>query len=54
MAADCDEDFRDPEVRAATKTKIFLSYTSNLISSGLREHIRCGGGRYKQHPGRGA
>eukprot|EP00897_Mesotaenium_endlicherianum_P006260 jgi/Mesen1/5662/ME000286S04869 len=30
----------DPAVRAATKCKIFLGFTSNLVSSGLRETIR--------------
>ncbi len=30
----------DPEIRAQTKCKIFLGYTSNLVSSGLRESIR--------------
>lgn len=30
----------DPKVRQETKCKIFLGYTSNLVSSGLREIIR--------------
>lgn len=30
----------DPATRAATKCNIFLGYTSNLVSSGLREIIR--------------
>ncbi|GAA5874631.1 hypothetical protein JCM16303_002930 [Sporobolomyces ruberrimus] len=30
----------DPTVRASTKCSIFLGYTSNLVSSGLREIIR--------------
>jgi len=34
------EELRDPEVRKATKCKIFFGYTSNLISSGTREQIR--------------
>lgn len=34
------EEFKDPEVRKKQKCKIFLGYTSNLISSGLREVIR--------------
>jgi hypothetical protein len=33
---------RDPAVRAATRCRIFLAYTSNLGSAGTREHIRCG------------
>ncbi|PSS35460.1 hypothetical protein PHLCEN_2v1615 [Hermanssonia centrifuga] len=32
-------EYRSPEVRAQTKCDIFLGYTSNLISSGLREVI---------------
>lgn len=35
-----DDDFKDPEVRQNTKCKIFLSFTSNMISSGVREVIR--------------
>ncbi|KAJ5069347.1 deoxyhypusine synthase [Anaeramoeba ignava] len=35
-----DEDYLAPEVRKRTKCKIFFGYTSNLISSGLREVIR--------------
>jgi deoxyhypusine synthase len=34
-----DEEWEDPELRARTKCTIFLSYTSNLISSGIRETI---------------
>lgn len=34
------DEFKDPEVRKNTKCTIFLGYTSNLISSGLREIIR--------------
>ncbi|KAI9336243.1 deoxyhypusine synthase [Pilaira anomala] len=34
------KDFLDPEIRKQTKCKIFLGYTSNLVSSGLREIIR--------------
>jgi deoxyhypusine synthase len=34
------EEFRKPEVRANTKATIFLSYTSNMISSGVRETIK--------------
>ena len=35
-----EEHWKDPEVRKKTKCTIFFSYTSNLISSGLRETIR--------------
>lgn len=40
VAEDEQEEFRDPEVRANTKCKIFLGYTSNLVSSGVREIIK--------------
>ncbi|KAF9534896.1 Deoxyhypusine synthase [Crepidotus variabilis] len=33
------EEYQDPEVRSNTRCNIFLGYTSNLISSGLREVI---------------
>lgn len=35
-----DEDKKDPAYRASVKCTIFLGYTSNLISSGLRETLR--------------
>ncbi|KAI8466116.1 MAG: deoxypusine synthase 1 [Monoraphidium minutum] len=35
-----DPDHADPAFRAATRTKIYLGYTSNLISAGVREQIR--------------
>lgn len=38
--ADEAKDYLDPEIRKQTKCKIFLGYTSNLVSSGLREIIR--------------
>mmetsp|Transcript_21285 Transcript_21285/g.63573 ORF Transcript_21285/g.63573 Transcript_21285/m.63573 type:complete len:362 (-) Transcript_21285:13-1098(-) len=37
---DDDEDLKDPAARRAVRAKIFLSYTSNMISSGVREVIR--------------
>jgi len=37
---DEEDNFKQPEVRKRVQTKIWLSYTSNLISSGLRESIR--------------
>ncbi|KAI8818068.1 DHS-like NAD/FAD-binding domain-containing protein [Fimicolochytrium jonesii] len=40
IADDETEEYRDPEARRKIKCKIFLGYTSNLISSGLREVIR--------------
>lgn len=40
VAEDEEEEYKDQEVRERVRTKIWLSYTSNLISSGLRESIR--------------
>ncbi|CAG8653030.1 16145_t:CDS:2 [Funneliformis caledonium] len=34
------EEYKEPLKRCTTKCKIFLGYTSNLVSSGLREIIR--------------
>ena len=35
-----DDETKDPEYRKTVRAKIFLGYTSNLISSGLRESLR--------------
>lgn len=35
-----DDDLKDMEIRKKTRTTIFLGYTSNMVSSGLRELIR--------------
>jgi hypothetical protein len=35
-----DPKHADPVVRSGVRSKIFLGFTSNLISSGVREHIR--------------
>ena len=35
-----DEEFKDPEVRKSIRCKVFLAFTSNLISAGTRETIR--------------
>ncbi|PNH06092.1 Deoxyhypusine synthase, partial [Tetrabaena socialis] len=35
-----DEDHVDPAFRASTRCMIFLGFTSNLTSAGVREHIR--------------
>jgi deoxyhypusine synthase len=35
-----DDKCPDPEERAKTRCKLFLGYTSNLVSAGVREHIR--------------
>lgn len=40
VTANTDPAHTDPEVRATTRTKIYLGYTSNLISAGVREQIR--------------
>ena len=34
------DDLQTPEQRAQIRCKIFFGYTSNLISSGIRESIR--------------
>jgi deoxyhypusine synthase len=34
------EELKDPEARAKVRCKIFLSFTSNMISSGMRETIK--------------
>ncbi len=39
ITEDESDEYLDPEVRAGVRCKIFLGYTSNLISSGLREVI---------------
>ncbi|CAL1701032.1 unnamed protein product [Somion occarium] len=39
VAEDESEEYLSPEIRSQTKCNIFLGYTSNLISSGLREVI---------------
>ncbi|KAI5122161.1 hypothetical protein M0805_007060 [Coniferiporia weirii] len=39
LTEDESEEYSSPEVRAQTRCQIFLGYTSNLISSGLREVI---------------
>ncbi|CAE6449525.1 unnamed protein product [Rhizoctonia solani] len=39
VAEDESPDYTSPEVRAATKCTVFLGYTSNMISCGMREVI---------------
>jgi deoxyhypusine synthase len=34
------EEFKTPEYRSNAKCTIFLSYTSNIMSSGIRDTIR--------------
>ncbi|GER51400.1 deoxyhypusine synthase [Striga asiatica] len=38
-AEDCGEEERDAAYRKSVRCKVFLGFTSNLISSGVREHI---------------
>ena len=40
LASDEDEDFISMEVRSRVRTRVWLSYTSNMISSGCREYIK--------------
>ncbi|CAO3626071.1 unnamed protein product [Cunninghamella echinulata] len=40
VTEDEPDEYRDPKVRQNTKCKIFLGYTSNLVSSGVREIIK--------------
>ncbi|KAM0946928.1 putative deoxyhypusine synthase [Dioscorea sansibarensis] len=40
IAEDCNEEERDPAFRESIRCKIFLGFTSNLISSGIRDVIR--------------
>ena len=40
LGPDEKEEYLDPHMRSRTRCKIFLAYTSNLISAGVREHIR--------------
>ena len=40
IAEDESEDYRDEEVRKNTRCSIFLGYTSNMASCGMREYIR--------------
>ncbi|KAJ1856944.1 Deoxyhypusine synthase [Coemansia sp. RSA 638] len=40
VAENDSKEIRDPEYRTSVKCKIFLGYTSNLISSGIRETIK--------------
>jgi deoxyhypusine synthase len=40
IATDEEDEFKDPEVRKNVHCRVWLSYTSNMISSGCREYIR--------------
>nr|CCU83300.1 homospermidine synthase [Distimake quinquefolius] len=40
ITEDCKPEERDPAYRDSVTTKIFLGFTSNLVSSGVRENIR--------------
>ncbi|KAH9603459.1 hypothetical protein KSS87_012055 [Heliosperma pusillum] len=38
--SDCSEEEKDPRFRESTRCKVFLGFTSNLISSGVRDTVR--------------
>ncbi|KAG8637299.1 deoxyhypusine synthase isoform X2 [Manihot esculenta] len=40
ITEDCNEEERDPAYRESVKCKVFLGFTSNLVSSGVRDTIR--------------
>ncbi|XP_050946274.1 deoxyhypusine synthase isoform X1 [Cucumis melo] len=40
VTEDCSEEEKDPIFRESTRCKVFLGFTSNLISSGVRDTIR--------------
>lgn len=40
VVEDCSEEERDAKYRENVKCKIFLGFTSNLISSGVRDTVR--------------
>ncbi|KAL1825415.1 hypothetical protein DCAR_0313581 [Daucus carota subsp. sativus] len=40
IAEDCTEEERDPAFRESVRSKLFLGFTSNLVSSGVRDTIR--------------
>jgi hypothetical protein len=40
VAEDCNEEERDLNYRKSVTCKVFLGFTSNLISSGVRDIVR--------------
>lgn len=40
VTEDCGEEERDPAFRESVRCKVFLGFTSNLVSSGVRDTIR--------------
>ncbi|OMO62111.1 Deoxyhypusine synthase [Corchorus capsularis] len=40
ITEDCSEEEKDPAYRESVRCKIFLGFTSNLISSGIRDTVR--------------
>ncbi|KAL3535656.1 hypothetical protein ACH5RR_004117 [Cinchona calisaya] len=40
LIEDCSEEERDPAFRESVRCKVFLGFTSNLVSSGVRDTIR--------------
>lgn len=40
ITVDCDEEEKDLAYRKSVRCKVFLGFTSNLISSGIRDTVR--------------
>ncbi|XVE69531.1 hypothetical protein DITRI_Ditri09bG0159500 [Diplodiscus trichospermus] len=40
ITEDCSEEEKDPDYRESVRCKVFLGFTSNLISSGVRDTVR--------------
>lgn len=40
VTEDCSEEERDPSYRKSVRCKVFLGFTSNLTSSGVRDVVR--------------
>ncbi|XVE99878.1 hypothetical protein REPUB_Repub03eG0239600 [Reevesia pubescens] len=40
VTEDCSEEEKDPSYRESVRCKVFLGFTSNLISSGVRDTVR--------------
>ena len=40
ISEDCTEEERDQAYRESVRCKVFLGFTSNLISSGVRDTVR--------------
>lgn len=40
MGPNTEPDHADPAFRSRCRARLFLGYTSNLVSAGVREHIK--------------